>query len=70
MSAPHDDSGKQSAFAREAEEQPTSWFGEYFYFLKTTRKWWLLPILLIILAFGAILVVAGSPLAPFIYALF
>jgi len=45
--------------------------GEFGQFLKASKKWWLLPIVLFLLIVGALLVVAeGSALAPFIYALF
>jgi len=40
-------------------------------FLRVRKKYWLLPIVLMLLAFGALLVLTeGSALAPFIYALF
>jgi Family of unknown function (DUF5989) len=40
-------------------------------FLKTRKKFWLLPVIAIMLLFGVILVFAqGSALAPFIYTLF
>ncbi len=40
-------------------------------FLKTRRKFWLLPIILTLLLFGAlILLTSGSAVAPFIYTLF
>jgi len=38
-------------------------------FLSQRKKFWLLPIILVLLAFG-ILLAAGSPIAPFIYTLF
>ena len=44
---------------------------EYLEFLRTQKKWWLLPIVVVLLALGAIIVLTqGSALAPFIYALF
>lgn len=44
---------------------------EFWSFLRERKKWWLMPIVLFLLAFGAILVAAkGSALAPFIYTLF
>jgi len=44
---------------------------EYMEFLRTQKKWWLLPIVVVLLALGAIIVLTqGSALAPFIYALF
>jgi len=40
-------------------------------FLKTRKKFWLLPVIVVMLLFGVILVFAqGSALAPFIYTLF
>lgn len=40
-------------------------------FLKARKKWWLLPILtMLLLMAGVLLLTEGSALAPFIYALF
>jgi hypothetical protein len=40
-------------------------------FLKTYRKFWLAPIIIVLLAMGGLIVVVqGSTFAPFIYALF
>lgn len=42
--------------------------GAYF---KARRKWWLLPILLVLLVFGGLFVLAqGTAVAPFIYTIF
>jgi hypothetical protein len=44
---------------------------EFWQFLKVNKKYWLLPIVLMLLALGALLALTeGSALAPFIYALF
>jgi hypothetical protein len=44
---------------------------ELFAYLGARKKWWLLPILLVLLAFGGLLVLAqGSAVAPFIYTVF
>lgn len=44
---------------------------EFWEFLRVRKKWWLTPIVMFLLVFGAILVTAkGSALAPFIYSLF
>lgn len=44
---------------------------QFLTFLTRTGKWWLMPIVLLLLVLGALLVVAkGSALAPFIYTLF
>jgi hypothetical protein len=40
-------------------------------FLKTRKKYWLLPIITVLLIFGILLFMAGgSALAPFIYTIF
>jgi drug/metabolite transporter superfamily protein YnfA len=46
-------------------------FREFWNFLKEQKKFWLLPMVVILLLFGLLLVFAqGSALAPFIYTLF
>ena len=40
-------------------------------FLKNRKKFWLLPLIAVLLAFGVLIVLAsGSAIAPFIYTLF
>ena len=44
---------------------------EFWQFLKVRKKWWLLAIMVVMVAVGALLVFAqGSALAPFIYTIF
>jgi hypothetical protein len=44
---------------------------ELWAFMKVRKKWWLLPIIVVLLAVGSLLVFAqGSALAPFIYTIF
>lgn len=44
---------------------------ELWAFMKVRKKWWLLPIILVMLGVGSLLVFAqGSALAPFIYTIF
>jgi hypothetical protein len=44
---------------------------ELWAFMKVRKKWWLLPIIVMLLLVGALLVFAqGSALAPFIYTIF
>jgi hypothetical protein len=44
---------------------------ELWAFMRVRKKWWLLPILAVLLLVGALLVLAqGSALAPFIYTIF
>jgi len=44
---------------------------EFWEFLKVRKRFWLLPIVLVLLLFSALIVFTeGSAIAPFIYALF
>ena len=44
---------------------------ELWAYMKVRKKWWLAPILIVMLLVGALLVFAqGSALAPFIYTIF
>ena len=60
-----------STFERAAaEESGGSLVREIWGFLATNRKWWLLPILIIFLLSSLVGLVAGTGVAPFIYAIF
>ena len=44
---------------------------EFFLFIKHEKKWWLVPLIGVLLLVGALVLFAGSsPLAPFLYPLF
>ena len=44
---------------------------EIWHFTRVRKKWWLLPIIIMMLIFGILFVFAeGSALAPFIYTMF
>ena len=44
---------------------------ELWAFMRTRRKFWLLPLLFVLLLFGSLIVlVQGSAIAPFVYTLF
>ncbi len=44
---------------------------EFWDFLKTRKKWWLAPIVILLVLLSALIVLTeGSAIAPFIYALF
>lgn len=48
-----------------------SFLAEIWSFLRARRKFWMLPILLMLLVFGGLVVLTqGSAVAPFIYTLF
>tara|TARA_B100000287_G_scaffold242358_1_gene227841 strand:- start:269 stop:418 length:150 start_codon:yes stop_codon:yes gene_type:complete len=44
---------------------------EFWEFLKVRKKYWLLPILIVLVIFGGLIILAqGSAVAPFIYTIF
>jgi hypothetical protein len=53
-----------------SEHRPTGVMSEFLYFLKTSRKWWLLPIMVMLVLFGALVFLSTTAAAPFIYSLF
>jgi len=48
-----------------------SFFKEFWEFLKYRKKYWLLPIIIILVLFGALIALTqGTAIAPFIYTIF
>jgi len=44
---------------------------EFYNFLKVRKKYWLFPIILVLVLFGGLIILSqGSAVAPFIYAIF
>ena len=45
--------------------------GEFWQFMRVRKKYWLLPIMLVMVLFGGLVVLTqGSAVAPFIYTVF
>ena len=48
-----------------------AFLSEFWNFLKVRKKFWLLPMLIMLVLFGGLIVLAqGSAIAPFVYTLF
>lgn len=46
-------------------------FKEFFAFLRARKKYWLMPVILVLFLFGGLIVLSqGSAIAPFIYTIF
>jgi len=58
------------AFRLAARETKSSFARDLFGLLAQSKKWWLLPIVVVLIALGALAVVGGTAAAPFIYTLF
>jgi Family of unknown function (DUF5989) len=59
-----------TVFEQAAQDKPPGFVREVWDFVWHNKKWWLLPILLVLLLFGALMLLAGTGVAPFIYTLF
>jgi hypothetical protein len=53
-----------------AKGRDSSILTEIWGFLRENKKWWLLPIIVLLLLFGLLIMLSGTGLAPFIYTLF
>ena len=54
-------------FARQAGEKPPGLIAEFVDFLIHNKKWWLTPIILVLLLLGLLAIFSSGPAAPFIY---
>jgi hypothetical protein len=52
------------------ESKERSFAGELWAMVSTTKKYWLVPIIVVLLALGLLVVLSGTAAAPFIYTLF
>ena len=66
----HEQSRNPSDFAAQAELPPRSFLGELWDFTRFNKKWWLTPLILVLLLLGALIAIGGTSAAPFIYTLF
>ena len=73
MSADKDkrlENGDADEFTHEAQQARVGLVAEFWDFLKHNKKWWLLPILIVMVLIGALVALSMSGAAPFIYPLF
>ena len=61
------DTGRQ--FAREAEQDPPGLLKEYWHFLCHSKKWYMIPTIVLLLLLGLLVALSASGLMPFIYAI-
>lgn len=57
-------------FASQAEQAQHGLLREFFDFLRHNKKWWMTPIILVLLMLGVLVLLGGTAAAPFIYTLF
>ena len=63
-------SEQRDDFAAEASTAQPGLVREFATFLRYNKKWWLTPIILVLLLAGGLMVLGGTAAAPFIYTLF
>ena len=61
---------KQTVFEEANPSGQKSLVWEFLQLLKHNKKYWLIPLMLIMLAFGLLIAVGSTAAAPFIYTLF
>jgi hypothetical protein len=60
----------RKSFNDAAKEAPPSLGREILDMLRHNKKWWMIPIIAVLLLFGVLLILGGTGAAPFIYTLF
>ncbi len=63
-------SDSSAQFSERSEMPRPSLASEFIAFLKHNKKWWLLPILAVLIFFGILIYAGGGAAAPFIYTIF
>ncbi len=56
-------------FAQQAQEAPPGLLREYWYFLRHSKKWYMIPTIILLLLLGLLVALSASGLMPFIYAI-
>lgn len=63
-------SDSSAQFSERSEMPRLSLASEFVAFLKHNKKWWLLPILAVLIFLGILIYAGGGAAAPFIYTVF
>ena len=63
-------SNDETDFAEQAEKAGSGLIGEFWAFISCYKKWWLIPILIVLGLVGLLVILSSSAIAPFIYPLF
>jgi hypothetical protein len=59
-----------SDFQALASEKRAGFLREVGRFAMQTRKWWLVPLIVVLLGIGVLIILGGTAAAPFLYTLF
>lgn len=67
---PENKSLSNTGFAQQAEGKSAGIVREFVDFLRFNKKWWLIPLVVVLMLVGIALFAGGGAAAPFIYTLF
>ena len=66
----HESQEQSNAFSHEAQQGQIGFLAEFMDFLLHNKKWWITPIVIVLLFVGLLVMLGGTAAAPFIYTLF
>lgn len=61
---------KRTEFEKSGEQKDIGMVAEFVGMMKQNKKYWLIPLILILALFGVLIILGSSAAAPFIYTLF
>jgi hypothetical protein len=61
---------KRERFEVQAAKPGTGLIAEFWEFFRTNKKWWMIPIVVVLLVLAGLVLLGGTALAPFIYTMF
>ena len=61
---------QKTSFSKQAEGKQRGAIAEFLSFAAHNKKWWLTPIIVVLILVGVLAVLGCSGVAPFIYSLF
>jgi len=59
-----------TSFERAGDAARSSIVAEFWAFLRESKKWWMLPIIVALICLAVFALLASTPIAPFVYTLF
>lgn len=65
-----EDNQQKDEFLEAGKQKDSNLVAELIGFMNENKKWWLSPIIAVLLLIGLLILLGGSGIAPFIYTLF
>ena len=61
---------EKKSFEEAGKEGEASLLAEFVQMLKQNKKYWMVPLVVVLLGFGLLIALGGTAIAPFIYQMF